>query len=185
VQTLKYLTHDAQACRVTLVLSDASAVLGLDPDPDRRKFIWLGDFSRAEADARLDAAKLLVGEGKLREEVFDVTTRPAALQDLCSSLSAAKRDPSDLKVVRSFAEAKREQAGTRVTLLLKCDDSKANTDQGLHFRHILRDMLDNGGSLPLARAPYMAPPKVAAPHFKEYDAIRFRRFRSIRVGERV
>mmetsp|Transcript_34764 Transcript_34764/g.82000 ORF Transcript_34764/g.82000 Transcript_34764/m.82000 type:complete len:428 (+) Transcript_34764:44-1327(+) len=62
VATLKYLAHDARACRAILVLSDGNAVLGLDPDPARRNHLWMGDFSETEARARMDAAELLVGE---------------------------------------------------------------------------------------------------------------------------
>jgi hypothetical protein len=173
VQTLKYLAHDAQACRAILVLSDASAALGLDPDPARRELIWLCDFSRAEADARLDLAKVLIGEGKLREEVFGMTTRPADLEGLCAELSDAQHDPSDLMVVRRFVEAKRAEAESRVTFLLSCDDSDTNKKKGLHFSHLLKDMVKNGGSLHHMKAPYMKPAVQVAPYFSVHDAIMY------------
>jgi len=170
VQTLKYLAHDARACRAILVLSDANAALGLDLDPARRTVFWLGDFSRAEANAYLDAAKALVGERKLRDEVLGVTTRPADLADVCAKLSAAPAE-SSAPTVRKFVEAKLAEAKERVGQLLKRDDSKKNPEMGLHFRQLFKDMLKNGGSLSSAEAPYMAPPEDAAPHFKVHEAI--------------
>jgi hypothetical protein len=173
VATLKYLAHDACACRAILVLSDGNAALGLDPDPARRTFIWMGDFSEAEANARLDAAGVLVGEDELREAVLGLTTRPVELFSLCAKLSAAPPESSEL-IVRAFVEAKRAEAESRVTNLLSCDDSETNKELGLHFRHLLKDMLKNGGSLSEKNAAaYMIPSDRAAPSFKKYDAIMF------------
>jgi hypothetical protein len=110
--TLKYLAHDARACQAILVLSDGNAALGLDPDPDRRTLVWMGDFSVSEANARMDAAGVLVGEDELREAVLGVTTRPAALSSLCAELSAAPPESSEL-IARAFVEAKRAEAESR------------------------------------------------------------------------
>jgi hypothetical protein len=173
VATLKYLAHDRRACRAILVLSDGNTVLGLDPDPARRIHLWMGDFSEAEACVRMNTAKVLVGEDDLREAVLGVTTRPAGLSSLCASLSAAPPKSSEL-IVRAFVEAKRVEAESRVIDLLACDDSKTNKERGLHFRHLLEDMLKNGGSLPAKKAAaYMIQAKRAAPSFKEFDAIMF------------
>mmetsp|Transcript_34761 Transcript_34761/g.81985 ORF Transcript_34761/g.81985 Transcript_34761/m.81985 type:complete len:462 (+) Transcript_34761:44-1429(+) len=172
VATLKYLAHDARACRAILVLSDGNAVLGLDPDPDRRNYLWMGDFSEAEARVRMNTAKVLVGEDELREAVLGVTTRPAALSKLCAALSAAPPNSSEL-IVRAFVEVKRAEAEIRVIDLLACDDSKTNKERGLHFRHLLKDMLKNGGLFHEEKAAYMIPSNRAAPSFKEYDAIMF------------
>ena len=172
VATLKYLAHDACACRAILVLSDGNAALGLDPDPARRTYVWMGDFSEAEANARMDAAGVLVGEDELREAVLGATTRPAALFSLCAKLSAAPPESSEL-IVRAFVEAKRAEAKSRVINLLKSDDSKTNKELGLHFRHLLNDMLESGGSLSEENAPYMIAPEQVAPSFKKNDAIMF------------
>ena len=128
------------------MLSDGNAALGLDPDPARRTYVWMGDFSEAEANARMDAAGVLVGEDELREAVLGATSRPAELSSLCASLSAAPPESSEL-IVRAFVEAKCAEAKSRVIELLACDDSETNKKLGLHFRHMLRDMLENGGSL--------------------------------------
>ena len=55
----------------------------------------------------------------------------------------------------------------------KCNDSRTNKELGLHFRHLLKDMLKNGGSLSEENAPYMISSKRAAPSFKEHDAIMY------------
>ncbi|KAJ1632802.1 hypothetical protein T492DRAFT_867757 [Pavlovales sp. CCMP2436] len=149
-----------------------NAVLGLGPDPARRNHLWVGDFSEAEAHAHMDAAEVLVGEDELRKRVIGVTTQPAGLSSLCAALSAAPPKSSEL-IVRAFVEANRTEAKGRVFNLLAVDDSKTNEEQGLHFRHLLKDMLKNGGSLPRDAAAYMIPANRAAPSFKEYDAIMF------------
>jgi hypothetical protein len=150
------------------VLSDAAA-LGLDSDPDRCEFLWLGDLSRAEANAHLDAANVLAGEVELPEAVFGVTTRPpAALAKHCRALAAAPRESIE-RIVRGIVEAKRKEAESRVFKLLSCNDSDTKRMKGLHFRHLLKDMVKNGSSLPKADAPYMMPLKHVAPRFQKFD----------------
>ena len=53
------------------------------------------------------------------------------------------------------------------------DEQAHYKELGLHFRHLLEDMLKNGGSLSVKNAPYMVAPDGAAPSFKKNDAIMF------------
>ena len=72
-----------------------------------QEFLWLGDFSRGEADQFLDG---LLGKGvptpAERKDVYDVVgTRPAMLQNLKQFADAKRADPTLTPATWLYGEA--------------------------------------------------------------------------------
>jgi hypothetical protein len=77
------IAADAGAARVIIVLSGANAAFSLPPDENRQEYIWVDDFSNAEAHEFLNNAQFLLKMEEKRNQVFEqIGTRAARLEKL-------------------------------------------------------------------------------------------------------
>jgi hypothetical protein len=79
--------------------------------------------------------------------------RPGELRSLSRNLAASPADSSEA-VTRKCIEAMRKNAEGRVFRLLSHDDATKNSERGLHFRRLIKEMPRNGGSLSELAATY-------------------------------
>lgn len=162
VQTMKNLVCDRAVCRGFVVLSDAHGIYAIASDTNRHEYLWLADFSSAEADIYLDELGALTAtdERELRAEVYaQVSTRAIDLSKLARELNLAKGAPAH-DVVRAFIGRQQMNGLMRVENLIKVAEKAAKAEYGmagLHFIRLMKAMLKNGGSLPVKDADYMCP----------------------------
>ncbi len=112
-----------------------------------QKFLWLGDFTREEADQFLDG---LLGKDvptpAERKEVYDVVgTRPAMLQNLNQFADAKRADPT-LNPARWLCEAALPAAKQEVNRFMS---SNLDTPEGMPWAkriQLLKDLARGKGT---------------------------------------
>ncbi|KAG8467025.1 hypothetical protein KFE25_000341 [Diacronema lutheri] len=160
VQTMKNLVCDRAACYGFIVLGDAHAVYAMGSDTDRHRYVWLDDFTSAEADIYLDELGALTAadERELRPELYArASARAIGLSKLADELKLSAGKPAR-DVVRAFIDMQQKAGVMRVENLVKVAVDAAEVKfgkAGLHFIRLMKAMLKNGGSLPVTDAKYM------------------------------
>eukprot|EP00962_Isochrysis_galbana_P050158 scaffold21588_cov135-Isochrysis_galbana.AAC.3 len=169
---LKALAADNPLCHGLLVLSSSFAVAKLTDDRYRQLFLRVGQFSRDEASAYLDAYfKAHVPEEiatvaaitAVKERILPLTTLPNAFDLLRQELSNSTNE-ADL-VARAEAWASKFEAAARTDVegaaeihvfnTLLCD--KNGKSPFFSTRNLMRELLNTGAPVTLPRATFNVP----------------------------
>lgn len=173
-KALKRLCVDCRAAHVVILLSEANAAFALPADPFRQRFLWVEDFTEAEAQAYLDARGFLVPAGPSdsateaqRRRLFDeVGTRLAAL-------SAAVSGGEER--LESFITACQLGAEKDLTGLLRYRPTSPEVAcaDGRAFERLVSELLKHGeeGVPRATTVEYLASPADVSKVLREHHAV--------------
>jgi len=178
-RSLKRLCVDCRAAHVVIVLSEANAAFALPADPFRQRFLWVDDFTEAEAHAYWDARGFLVADrtpatagadkcqARRAEVLREVGTRLAMLK---AAAAAGSDSGLDAFLLHCRNKADKDLEGLLnhrpVAPEVACTD-------GVAFDRLVRELLKAGdGGVPRATTVgYLASPERIGRVTREHKAV--------------
>mmetsp|Transcript_30582 Transcript_30582/g.97643 ORF Transcript_30582/g.97643 Transcript_30582/m.97643 type:complete len:531 (+) Transcript_30582:1504-3096(+) len=180
---LKELAADNPLCHGLLVLSSSFAVAELTDDRYRQLFLRVGQFSRDEASAYLDAHFKAHVPGEIatvaavtavKERILPLTTLPNAFDLLRQELSNSTNE-ADL-VARAEAWASKFEAAARTdvegagnSVLNIFIRDKTGKERCFTTHDLMRELLNTGAPVTLPRATFNVPSDMFATKIRTSD----------------